>query len=118
MAPPKFANVDNGALEALLEKGVKIVDLRRPDEWAQTGVIAGSERLTAFDSHGQFVRSFPSAFQGLVEPDEEVVVICWQGNRSAAVANMLAEQGGYTKVYNVTDGIRKWLEDGKPVVKE
>jgi rhodanese-related sulfurtransferase len=117
VAPPKFTNVDNGVLEALLGRGVRIVDLRRQDEWAQTGVIAGSERLTAFDGSGNFNREFPAAFQSLVKPDEEVVVICWQGHRSSAIANMLSEQGGYTKVYNVTDGIRKWIKDGKPVVK-
>jgi rhodanese-related sulfurtransferase len=118
VAAPKFTNVDNGALEALLEKGTRIVDLRRQDEWVQTGVIAGSERLTAFDADGRFNRDFPAAFQSLVKPDEEVIVICWQGHRSAAIANMLAEQGGYTKVYNVTDGIQEWLKDGKPVVKQ
>jgi rhodanese-related sulfurtransferase len=115
--PPKFANLDNGALEALLDKGVKIVDLRRPDEWAETGVIAGSLRLTAFDGRSRFNRDFPAAFQDLAEPDEEVILICWQGHRSAAIADMLAEQAGYTKVYNVTEGIKKWLADGKPVVR-
>jgi len=118
VAAPKFTNVDNGALEALLEKGTRIVDLRRQDEWDQTGVIAGSERLTAFDARGQFNREFPTAFQSLVKQDEEVIVICWQGHRSSMIANMLAEQGGYTKVYNVTEGIQKWLKDGKPVVKK
>jgi rhodanese-related sulfurtransferase len=118
VAAPKFINVDNGALEALLEKGTRIVDLRRQDEWDQTGVIEGSERLTAFDARGNFNRDFPAAFRSLVKPDEEVVVICWQGHRSSTIANMLAEQGGYTKVYNVTEGIRKWIKDGKPVVKQ
>lgn len=118
VAPPKYTDVDNTALKALLDKGTRIVDLRRPDEWAQTGVIAGSERLTAFDAHGRFNHDFPAAFQSLVKPDEEVAVICWQGNRSAAIANFLAERAGYTKVYNVTDGIKKWIADGNPVVKE
>jgi rhodanese-related sulfurtransferase len=117
VAPPKFANLDNGKLKTLLKKGTKIVDLRRRDEWDQTGVIAGSERLTAFDASGNFNRDFPAAFQSLVKSDEEVIVICWQGHRSAVIANLLAEQAGYTKVYNVTDGIQKWIKDGNPVVR-
>ncbi len=117
VAPPKYSNVDNGALKALLDKGTKLVDVRRQDEWDQTGVIEGSARLTAFDARGNFNRDFPAAFQSLVAPDEAVVLICRTGNRSAVIANMLTEQAGYTKVYNVTDGIVKWIKDGHPVVK-
>lgn len=117
VTPPKYTNVDNAALKTLIQKGAKIVDLRRQDEWDQTGVIAGSERLTAFDAQGRFIRSFPDAFQSLVKPDEAVVVICRTGNRSSAIANMLAEQAGYTRVYNVTDGIERWIKEGNPVVR-
>jgi rhodanese-related sulfurtransferase len=117
VTPPKYANVDNAALRTLIEKGTKIVDLRRQDEWDQTGVIEGSERLTAFDASGRFKRRFPDAFQRLVKPDEEVILICRQGNRSSVIANMLAEQAGYTKVYNVTEGIERWIKDGNPVVR-
>jgi len=80
-------------------------------------VVEGSQRLSAFDARGQFNRGFPPAFQSLVQQDEAVVVICWRGNRSAVIANMLTEQVGYTKVYNVTDGIQQWIKDGHLVVK-
>jgi rhodanese-related sulfurtransferase len=77
-----------------------------------------SRPRSAPGARGVFYRDFPAAFQGLVELDDEVVVICWQGNRSSLIAKMPAEQGGDTKVYNPTEGIRKWLKDGKPVVKQ
>ena len=32
--------------------GVIIVDIRRPEEWAQTGVIEGAETITAFEANG------------------------------------------------------------------
>ncbi len=118
VAPPRFTNVDNGALEALLETGVTLVDVRRQDEWNQTGVIEGSHRLTAFDARGQFNRDFPAAFQSLVQQDDAVVLICRSGNRSSVIATMLTEQAGYTKVYNFTDGIQNWIKDGRPVVKQ
>ena len=44
-------------------------------------------------------------------------MICRTGSRSSTLANMLAEQAGYTKVYNVKDGMVKWLKDSNPVVK-
>ena len=117
LTPPKFANIGNPELKALLEKGTKIVDIRRPDEWKKTGVIAGSKRLTAFDGSGNFVRSFPEALEKPAAPADDVILICQTGSRSAALANMLAEQAGYTKVYNVTDGIGKWLKESNPVTK-
>jgi len=118
VAPPKYSNVDNGALKALIDNGAKVIDVRRQDEWDKTGVIEGSHRLTAFDARGQFNRDFPAAFQSLVQQDDAVVVICRSGNRSSVIANMLTEQAGYTRVYNVTDGIQKWIKDGHPVVKQ
>ena len=115
--PPKYSNIDNAALAALLAKGTKIIDLRRQDEWAATGVIEGSKKLTAFDATGNFLRGFPPALAGFAGPDEAIIVICQTGNRSAAIANVLTEQAGYTKVYNVAEGIAKWIADGNPVVK-
>lgn len=36
----------------LLEAGASLVDIRRPEEWVQTGVVAGSQLLTFFDALG------------------------------------------------------------------
>jgi len=115
--PPKYKNVDNVELKALLKRGVKIVDLRRPDEWKETGVVEGSKRLTAFDGNGRFVKNFPIDFQSYVEAGDEVILICRTGNRSATIANMLSAQAGYEKVFNVQYGIEKWKKAGNPVVR-
>lgn len=117
VTPPAFTNIGNDELKELLIKGVKIVDIRREDEWDKTGVIEGSELLTAFDAKGQFIRRFPVDLEEIAGPDEPVILICRTGNRTAVLANMMTEQGGYKNVYNVTDGITKWIKDGNPVVK-
>jgi rhodanese-related sulfurtransferase len=115
--PPKYSNIDNAALKALLKRGVKIIDIRRQDEWDKTGVIEGSQRLTAFDDKGNFVQNFTRSLKKIAGPKEDVILICRTGSRSSAIANMLAEQEGYTKVYNVTEGLVKWLKDRNSVVK-
>jgi rhodanese-related sulfurtransferase len=115
--PPKYSNIDNVQLKTLLERGVKILDIRRADEWKQTGVVQGSKLITAFDGNGRFVSSFRDQLRAFAEPDEELILICRTGNRSSVIANALAEQAGYSKVYNVTDGIVKWIKDGNPVVR-
>lgn len=117
VVPPKYTNVDNVELQALLEKGVKIIDLRRQDEWDQTGLIKNSHKLTAFDAKGSFDRAFVPKMMSIADPAEEVIVICHAGNRSAVIAQFLSQQRGYEKIYNVTEGIDKWIKDGLPVVK-
>jgi rhodanese-related sulfurtransferase len=117
VTPPKYNNIDNTALKKLLAKNTKIINLRRPDEWKKTGVVAGSHKLTAFDSMGNFVRSFPAEFKKIAANNDPVILICQTGNRSSVLANMLVEQANYSTVYNVTDGIAKWVKDGNPVIK-
>jgi rhodanese-related sulfurtransferase len=117
VTPPKYSNIDNAALKKLLAKNTKIIDLRRPDEWEKTGVIASSHKLTAFDSMGNFVQNFPSDFQKIAGKNDPVILICQTGNRSSVLANMLVEQAGFSTVYNVTDGIDKWIKNGNPVIK-
>lgn len=48
-----FSSLDNEGLAEKLDEGVTIVDIRRPDEWAETGVVEGSHRITAFEEDGQ-----------------------------------------------------------------
>ena len=41
--------IGNKALASLIEKQVPIIDIRRQEEWAQTGIIEGSILMTFFD---------------------------------------------------------------------
>ena len=117
VVPPKYNNIDSVALKNLLAIRARIIDIRRQDEWNKTGVIEGSQKLTAFDSLGKFVRTFPDDLGKIVGKNEAVILICRTGNRSSVIANMLVEQAGYSKVYNLTGGIGKWIKDGNSVRK-
>ncbi|UUX49432.1 FKBP-type peptidyl-prolyl cis-trans isomerase [Nisaea acidiphila] len=117
VAAPKFRTIGNADLKSLMDRGVTVIDIRRPDEWEQTGTIPGAKRLTAFDGRGQFVQSFPGALEKLVTRDQEVVLICRTGSRSLALARAMADQAGYTRVYNHGSGILDWVKDGNPVEK-
>ncbi|WP_018141647.1 MULTISPECIES: FKBP-type peptidyl-prolyl cis-trans isomerase [unclassified Thioalkalivibrio] len=110
-----FTNIDNQELATKLDEGVTLVDIRRPDEWAETGVVEGSHRITAFEEDGSLNPDFGRQFTELVGQDEEVVLICRVGNRTAALARALADGLGYENIYNVTDGIMEWLEDDRIV---
>ena len=113
---PPYANIDNAELKKLLAEGVKIYDIRRAEEWKQTGVIKGSRLLTLFDAKG-VNRDFMPTFAKEVKPDEKVIFICRTGNRTQKAADYIANQLGYGKVYNVKDGITRWIREGNPVEK-
>lgn len=117
VTPPPFTNIGNGELKDLLAKGVKIVDVRRPEEWKQTGILEGSKLLMSFDKTGQLSPNFMAGLAAYVKKDEPVILICRTGGRSGYLSNALSREMGYTNIYNVTDGIVKWLADKNPVVK-
>ncbi len=50
---PPYQDVDAAQLRELIAQGVPIYDIRRPEEWRQTGVVAGSRLLTWVDASGR-----------------------------------------------------------------
>ena len=116
-AGPAFLDVGNAVLKRLLAEGTKIVDIRTAGEWKETGVIEGSKLLTAFDEQGRFNKAFPDALAAFAKQDEDIILICRTGRRTGIIAKALAEQAGYTGIINVKDGIKRWIDEGNPVVK-
>jgi rhodanese-related sulfurtransferase len=112
---PAVRSLDNGDLQRMVEEGVTVVDIRRPEEWRQTGVIGGSYLVTAFDSQGRLTQEFGALFSKLADPRKPVVLICRTGNRTDILARLLVEQAGYQQVYNVTHGITSWIASGGEV---
>jgi len=111
----EYTNIDSAQARAMIDKGVKVIDVRRVDEWRDTGVIEGAALITAFDTRGRFNPDFPAAFAAAVEPDEDVVVICRTGGRSRVISELLTGRAGYTRVYNATGGMMSWIADGNPI---
>jgi rhodanese-related sulfurtransferase len=46
-----------------------------------------------------------------------VIVICRSGNRTKAVSQFMSQQAGYAKVYNVKNGINRWIKDGGAITQ-
>ena len=47
---------------------------------------------------------FVSRVSEVAKPDDTILVVCRSGGRSALAANLLA-RAGFTKVYNIIDGM-------------
>jgi hydroxyacylglutathione hydrolase len=93
-------------LDALLEAGAELVDVREKDE-RDTGYIAGS-------------RNIPYRLLALGEADlprdKPIVTICESGPRAAIAASILAARG-FDAHPVVSGGIDSWVEAGKPTVE-
>lgn len=114
MEPP-YTNVDNAGLERLMDQGVTLIDIRRPEEWRETGVVSGSERMTFVDASGRVQSGFVERLTSEVGKEEPVALICRTGNLTDVLARHLVERLGYDRVYNVRDGITGWIGEGRPV---
>lgn len=115
--PPKFTNIGNAELKKLRDDGVKLIDIRLPAEWRQTGVIEGSILMTFFDDKGRVNPTFMERFSELVDKKDRIILICRTGSRTGVVSQFLAKQAGYEGIANVTQGITHWIREGNPVVK-
>lgn len=112
-----YSNINNAKLKELLAKGITVVDIRRKEEWQQTGIVKGSKTITFFDHLGRINPNFVPEFSAIAKPDQEVILICRTGARTSAASKAIAQQLGYSKVLNVTHGITGWIAEKRPVVK-
>ena len=69
------------------------------------------------DASGRVLPEFLTRFTEQTDENEPVILICHTGNRTDLLARYLAEQLGYTRVYNVRRGIRHWIRDGGAVTR-
>ena len=116
-AEPPYTNVDNAELKTLIAQGVPVYDIRRPEEWRSTGVVEGSRKLTYVDKSGRPNPEFLPRFGAEVVKSAPVILICRTGNRTDKLARELMEKHGYTRVYNVRDGIVGWIGGNNAVIK-
>ncbi|WP_372573269.1 rhodanese-like domain-containing protein [Ruegeria jejuensis] len=96
---------------------IVLIDIRRPDEWARTGIGA--------DAHPIDMRrkDFVAALQEVAgtDTDQPIALICARGVRSANMSLRLTE-AGYTNIIDVPGGMlgsrsaTGWLDAGLPVV--
>jgi len=75
----------------------KLVDVREHMEW-QMGHIKGADKLIPTSSF------FPTLEESGLQKDENIILYCHVGSRSAYCVGLLTDLG-YTKIGNITNGI-------------
>ena len=109
LSPQEFINAH--------ENGGVVIDIRREEEWKETGIIKGSQTITAFTKDGKIHPDFPKKFFDLItDVDEPILLYCRTGNRTGILGKALIDQVGQTNVSHLSDGIVEWKKRGLPIV--
>jgi len=103
-----FASISSQDLIRLMNQGALVLDIRKPDEFAQGHVngakhLASDQILTAGESFKRF-------------KEKPVVVYCESGSLAAAAVRQLIAQG-FTKAFTLRGGFASWRADNLPVAK-
>ena len=94
------------ASQDLAQKKTFIVDVRQPEEYSQ-GFIQGAANIP--------IRELVRNLQALPGMDQEIVVVCGSGHRSA-IAMAALQMLGYKQVKSLTGGMATWQAAKLPVV--
>ena len=99
------------------ENGGVVIDIRREEEWKETGIIKGSQTITAFTKNGKIHPDFPKKFFDLIDNiDVPILLYCRTGNRTGILGKALINQIGQTNVSHLSEGIVGWKKQGFPIV--
>lgn len=106
------------AFAAAREGRVKLIDIRTPQEWRQTGVAPGAGRVDFYRGPEVLVQSILEMTGG--DRNAPIALICRTGNRTTHAQKFLQAQG-FTQIYNVREGMAGsaagpgWLKRALPV---
>jgi rhodanese-related sulfurtransferase len=87
------------------DAGAFILDVRQPEEWNEFHVPDST--LIPLDQLAARMNELPK--------DQEIVIVCRSGNRSAQGRDVLLD-AGFTRVTSMAGGLNQWKAAGYPTV--
>ena len=98
---------------------VVLIDVRDPERY-DTGHLREAVNVpsgeSARDAHDA---AYVSAVEGAgAGPEDRIILVCGQGNRSARTADALKNEHGFTNVASIIGGSKLWSDLGYPVEGE
>ena len=112
-AKAEIREVQPEEVAELMRQGAALLDIRELEEIRQSGVIPGA--LVAPRSSLEWsVDPESPTFVRELDPSRPVLAYCRSGNRSAFVAQLMMRMG-YRDVRSLQGGIRRWIQEGRPV---
>jgi rhodanese-related sulfurtransferase len=107
------------AAKEQLDGGAVLVDVRDPERY-EAGHLVGAVNVPAGESareaHGAaYAEAIQAAGAG---PEDRVILVCGEGNRSARAADALQNEHDFKQVASIVGGSKLWSELGYPVEGE
>jgi len=114
----EVTNLSNQQLMKMIENGTPIIDIRRAEEWKDTGIIKGSHLITFFDEQGNYdLQNWTEKLSKIAGPDQPFILICRSGNRTGKVGHHLDRKLNYSRVHHLAHGIKNWMREGHSTSK-
>jgi rhodanese-related sulfurtransferase len=111
LPPAAQQEIDGG--EAIL---IDVRDPERYDAGHLNGAVSVPAGESARDAHdASYVEAVESAGAG---PEDRIILVCGEGNRSARAADALRNEHGFTNVASIIGGSKLWSELGYPIEGE
>ncbi len=116
----EFTTLTTEQVQDAIKKGVKVIDIRRADEFNKYGTIKGSYKLTFFGPNGKYdLNKWMTEFQKIVKDrNQPFILVCAHSNRSKVVGKFLSDKAGYKNVQELDGGINYgWIDKGLSTIK-
>ncbi len=119
----KFVNaevmdIDNRELSKLIEKEVKIVDVRTEKEWKSVGLIKRSFLMSLLNKNKRFnFEDWYQTFNNKFGKDKAIIFICASGVRSNYISHLVKKKKPDLIIYNLKKGINHWIRSGNKTYK-
>ena len=102
-----------------IDGGAVLIDVRDPERY-EAGHLKGAVSVpageSARDAHdAAYVQAIEEAGAG---PDDRVILVCGEGNRSARAADALQNEHDFKNVASIIGGSKLWSELGFPIEGE
>ena len=102
-----------------VDGGAVLIDVRDPDRY-EAGHLAGAVNVpsgeSARDAHdAAYADAIEKAGAG---PEDRVILVCGEGNRSARAADALQNEHNFKHVASIIGGSKLWNELGYPIEGE
>ena len=114
----KFVNaeiidINNRELSNLIEKKIKIIDVRTQNEWKSNGIIKGSFLRSLLNKNKKFIfEDWYKMFNNDFSRNKSIIFICASGVRSNYISHLVKNKNPDLIVYNLKKGINNWIRSG------
>ena len=114
----KFVNaevidINNRELSNLIEKEIKIIDVRTEREWKSIGIIKGSYLVSLLNKNKKFIfEEWYEIFKNKFDKNKSIIFICASGVRSNYISHLVKKKKPDLIVYNLKKGINHWIRSG------